>query len=115
MADTIVFFGKWSTVVGTGSPGQAYPSDPYEVTAFKTAVVEALLAQVANGATVGVQMQHSSDLQEWSNIGSAMSLTVGTIATVTLTDPARYLRALVTVTGADGVATFWVKGVCRDA
>ena len=115
MADTIVFFAKNTTLVGAASPGQAYPSDPYEVTAFKTVVVETLLSQVANSATVVVQMQQSSDLQEWSNVGSAMALAVGTIATVTVTDPARYLRALATVTGADGVATFWVKGVCRDA
>ena len=115
MADTIVFFPKYTTLVGKASPGQDYPSDPYEVTSFKTVVVEALLSQVAASATVSVQMQQSSDLQDWADVGSPISLAAGTISTVTVTDPARYLRALVTVTASNGVATFWVKAVCRNA
>ena len=115
MADTIVFFGKYSTLVGKASPGQDYPSDPYDVTSFKTVVVEALLLQVAASATASVQMQQSSDLQDWANVGSAMSLTAGTISTAVLSDTARYIRAVVTVVVADGVATLWVKAVCRDA
>ncbi len=97
------------------SPGQAYYSDPYEVTSFKSVVLEALLIQVAASATVTLQVQQSSDLQDWVDVGPPMSLTAGTISTQTLMDTARYLRVRATVVAANGVATFWAKAVCRDA
>lgn len=113
--ETIVFFPKYTCLVGVASPGEDYYSDPYDVTSYKTVSIEALAKAVAASATVAVQMEESSDMITWSDMGSSMALTPGTPSLADNTSPARYIRAKVTVVGADGVVTLWVKGVARDS
>jgi hypothetical protein len=113
--ETIVFFAKYSTLAGVASPGTEYFSDPYEVTSYKTCVLEAYNGGVTQSATISVQPQQSSDLITWADKGSAIAPTAGTVATVTVSDPARYLRLKVTIVGANGTVTFWAKAVARDS
>ena len=114
MADTIVFFVKYTTLAGVANPGQTYYSDPYDITAFRTVVLEAYNAGVTESATISVQPQQSSDLITWSDKGGALTPTSGNVSTVAITDAARYLRLKVTITGADGTVTFWAKAVGRE-
>jgi hypothetical protein len=111
VAETIVFFAKYTTLVqGT------YYSDPFEVTGFKDIAAQTMLAAVVGSGTISAQMQQSSDLITWSNFGSAMEPTAGNITTEVEPDPARYIRLVVTAGGAgSGVITFWAKAVAREA
>lgn len=115
MGETIVFFPKYASLCGSAAPGTDYTSDPYEVTPYRTVVVETLFAGGTAGAAVSAQVQQSSDLITWTNTGTAMAPTVGNLASVTVTSPSRYVRVVVTVTAADDVVTVWVKAVCRDS
>ena len=111
MAETILFFAKYTTVVeGT------YYSDPFEVTGYKDIAAQTMLAAVVGTGTISAQMEQSSDLVTWSNFGSAMAPSAGNITTELEADPARYIRLKVTAGGAgSGVITFWAKAVAREA
>ena len=112
---TIVFFPKYASLCGAGAPGTAYASDPFDVTAFKTVVLEVLFAGSTAGAAISLQLQESSDLITWSNVGAPLAPAVGALASVTESDLARYIRVVMTVTGADDVVSIWVKAVCRPS
>ena len=112
--DNIVFFPKWTSLAGTGG-GQVYYSDPYEVTPYKTLDVETLRAVVTAGGTVAARLEHSSDLQTWTEAGGSGNLTAGAVDAISKSSPARYVRMKITVTAAGAVATLWSRGVARDA
>lgn len=113
--ETIVFFAKYSSLSGSASPGTDYYSDPYDVTGYKTIVLEGYNAGRISTATISIQAQQSSDLITWSSLGSSIGPSVSSVASVTLSDPARYVRLKVTILGADGSVTFWAKAVARDS
>lgn len=113
--ETIVFFAKYTSLSGSATPGTKYYSDPYDVTSYKTVILEGYNGGRTSTATISIQAQQSSDLITWSSLGSAIAPTVGNVASVTLTDPARYVRLEVTIVGADGTVTFWAKAVARDS
>jgi hypothetical protein len=113
--ETIVFFPKYTSLCGATAPGTSYPSDPYDVTGYKTLVVETFLAGNAGGGAISAQIQGSSDLITWTNLGSAMAPAAGALDSETLSDPPRYVRVVTAVTAADDVATLWCKGVARDS
>jgi hypothetical protein len=113
--ETIVFFGKYTSLCGSGSGGTAYPSDPYDVTSYKTVNVETYFADGTAGSAVSAQAQGSSDLITWTDLGSAMAPSVGALASVSLSNPPRYVRVVATVTSTDDVVTLWVKAVCRES
>ena len=108
MAETIVMFQKYSTLV-TGT----YYSDPYDVTSFKTISVELFYA-AGNATTFTGQMQESSDLETWTDTGSALQPSAGAVASADYQNTARYLRLKITTTGADKVVTIWAKAVARE-
>jgi hypothetical protein len=111
VAETIVFFGKYTTLVeGT------YYSDAFEVTGYKDVAAQTMLAAEVGTGTISAQMEQSSDLVTWSNFGSAMQPSAGNVATELEADPARYVRLKVTAGGGgSGVITFWAKAVAREA
>ena len=113
--ETIVFFVKYTSLAGSGAPGTVYTSDPYEVVAYKSVVLEVLFAGGTGGSAISAQLQGSSDLITWTNVGTPLAPTAGNLASATATDTPRYLRVVVTVTGADDVVTLWVKAVCRES
>jgi hypothetical protein len=108
--ETIVFFPKYTTLVeGT------YYSDPYELTSYKTAQVEIVNVAVINSATVTLQMEQSSDLTTWTNLGGTSVPTAGNVASSSLSGTSRYVRAKVTIGASGSSATIWCKAVARDA
>lgn len=113
--ETIVFFPKYTTLAGAAAPGTSYPSDAFDVTGYKTLVVETYFAGQAGGAAISAQIQGSSDLNIWTNLGAPMAPVVGASDSETVSDPPRYVRVVTAVTAVDDVATFWCKGVARDA
>jgi len=108
--ETIVFFPKFTTLV-TGT----YASDPYDVTAYKSIDCQTMNVAVINAATVSVQMQQSSDLNQWDPVGSAMAPAAGNSDTEPLSGTARYVRAVATIGTANASAVIWVKGVARES
>jgi len=112
--ETIVFFPKYTSLVGIASPGQIYYSDPYDVTGYKTVDVESLLAATSASGTVAARLEQSSDMVTWSEVGGSGTLTAGTIDVISKSSPARYIRMKLTVVTANAVATVWSKGVARD-
>ena len=113
--ETIVFFVKFTTLPGVASPGAEHFSDPFDVTAYKSVVVEDYNAGVTGTTTVTLQAEQSSDLETWSDKGTSLSPTVGAVASTSFSDPARYIRLRATVVGANGTVTLWAKAVARDA
>jgi hypothetical protein len=112
---TIVFYPKYTSLVGAASTGQIYYSDPYDVTRFKTLEVETLLEVVSGAGTVAARLEQSSDLLSWSEVAGSGNLTAGTVDVMSKSDPARYVRVKITVVTANVVATLWCKGVARDS
>jgi len=112
--ETIVFFPKYTSLVGVASAGQIYYSDPYEVTGYKSVEVETLLSAVTASATVAARLEQSSDLLTWTEVGGSSTLTAGTIDVISKSSPARYVRMKLTVVTANSVVTVWSKGVGRD-
>ena len=108
--ETIIFFPKYSSLVaGT------YYSDPFDVTGYKELTAEALLiGSVGTSPQVTAILQESSDLTTWTDIGSASTLS-STMSVLTKTDPARYVRMKVVVSGTGAVGTLWSKAVARGA
>jgi hypothetical protein len=105
----IVFFGDPTTLV-TGT----YESDPFDVTAYKTVTVQTQCRAAINSALISVQVQESSNLVKWTNVGDAMDPNAPDVESVTLTGTARYVRAVATVSGSNATAVLWVKGIARD-
>jgi len=111
MNDTIVWFQKYTTLIG-GPAGATYLSDPFEVTAQNQINSEVfVVAATAAGSTA--QVFGSSDMLTWTPIGAATPLVAGpppaAIATV---NPPRYVQLQVVV--PIGVTlTLWAKGVAR--
>jgi len=112
MAETIVFYPKWTTLIeGT------YYSDPYDVTAYKSISAEAVMNGKLDTATATGQFEESSDLETWSNIsGATLTPTTGTPATRDLSDTVRYIRLKYTIAGGGGAGavTLWAKAVARE-
>ncbi len=113
--ETIVFFSKYTSLAGDASPGTTYYSDPYDVTSWKQVEVEILLVRIIGSGTATAQLEESSDLLSWTAIGTASSLTAGTVAQISKSNPSRYLRLKVIIVGATAVGTLWAKAVARDA
>lgn len=113
--ETIVFFPKYTSLAGSASPGTPYTSDPYEVISWKQVEVEILVVQFTASGTGTALLQESSDLLTWTDIGTASALTAGTVKQLSETNPARYLRLVITITVNGAVATLWAKAVARDA
>jgi hypothetical protein len=112
--EVIEFFPKYTALCGSGG-GTAYTSDYVDVTRYKTVAAETLLLGLTTGAGISAQLQESSDLVNWTNIGGAMNpVAPGDLVAVTVTNPARYLRVVVTVTVADDFVTLWVMAVARE-
>lgn len=109
-AENIVFFPKYTTLVEG-----VYYSDPYDVTMYKSINVETAHTASIASATTSAQIQGSSDLITWTNIGTAMAPLAGNVDDETVTDAPRYLRVEMTIGATGGVATIWVKGVARDS
>lgn len=110
MAETIVFFPKYTTL-----PSGTFDSDPFDVTGYKTISAETHAAVSISSGTLSVQMQQSSDLLNWTSFGSAMAPVAPASVTEVESDPARYIRARATVAGSTGVCAFWVKAVARES
>jgi len=108
--ETIVFFAKYSPLV-TGT----YYSDPYDVTGYKSVDCQTMNVAVINSATVSVQMQQSSDLITWADVGSPMAPSAAATDTEALSGTARYVRAVVTIGQPGATAVIWVKGVARES
>ena len=108
--ENIVFFPKYSTLV-TGT----YYSDPYEVTGYKTVSMQVGNAAVINSATVNGQLQESSDLLSWTDIGSGVTPTAGNVGAEDLSDTARYVRMRVIVGSANSTAAVWGRAVARES
>jgi len=111
--ETIVFFPKYSALTGSAA-GVTYYSDPYELTGYKTLTAEVYYA--AGTPTISCQLQQSSDLITWSNLGTAMTPAALALTSQSNQDSARYVRMAITVTSAGNLAaTLWSKAVSRDA
>jgi hypothetical protein len=111
MADTIVFFPKYTALVGIAS----YYSDPFEVVPYKTVVSENFLAIVSGGGAATAQFEQSSDLITWTGVAGATNLVAATAVEVTMSSPERYIRMKINVTTVAGaVAVVWSKGVVRE-
>jgi hypothetical protein len=116
--ETIVFFPKYSTLVGAASPGIDYYSDPFEVTGYKTVTAETGFGGAVGSAAISARMQQSSDLITWTSFGSAMEPASQAVPVQeTEQDPARYVRLKVNILGAgqSPSLTFWAKAVARDS
>lgn len=113
MSQNIDFFPQYTTGVASAA-GTAYPSEPFDVSAYQTIQVEVHNQQVTAGVTISGQVQHSSNLNDWDNLGAAIAPGVGLSGLGTFTSPLRYLRLLMTLGGAAGTASFWAKGVARE-
>lgn len=114
MAETIVLFPKYTTLVqGT------YYSDPFDVTPYKTISIEmAVAAGIDVPVTAVGTVQESSDLQTWSAVGSTLTpATGGASDNDDYQNTGRYIRLMVVVDGnADvGVVTMWAKAVARES
>ena len=110
--ENIVFFPKFTTLAGAGT----FISDPYDIAAYKSIVIETLLV-AANGSptTVEVVVEKGSDLEKWTTADTD-ALTAGTSNFSTLPDMVRYVRVKIVVTGGTNPSvTVWSKGVARDA
>jgi hypothetical protein len=112
--EVLALLPNYATLCGAATPGQAYLSDPVEVTAYGSVAAEAYFAGRTGSASLQVVIEQSNDLVAWT-LACAMAPAVGTVVQSAASDFARYLRAKVIVTGADTVATLWVKAVCRRA
>ena len=113
--ETIVFFGKYTSLVGAVGPaGFVYTSDPFEVTPYKSVVIEVNFAGGTTGSAISAQAQESSDLITWTNLGAPLTPAIGALASMTETDTARYIRLVITVTAAEDAVTVWAKAVCRE-
>lgn len=113
MAMNITFFPQYTTGVASAA-GTAYQSEPFDVSAYKTIQAEVHNQQVTAAVTVTGQFQHSSNLNDWDNLGAPVAPAAGLSLPVTLQDPLRYVRLVVTLGGAAGTASFWAKGVARE-
>ena len=115
--ETIVFFQKYTTLVGAAGPGGfVYTSDPYEVTPYKSVVLEVDFAGGTTGSGISAQLQGSSDLITWTDLlGAALTPAIGALASATETDTPRYVRVVITVTAAEDSVTLWAKAVCRES
>ena len=111
--ETIVFFPKYTALTGAPSAGAVYYSDPYDVTGYKTLTTEVFFA--AGTPTISGQVQQSSDLITWSSLGSPLAPASGALASATESNPARYVRMMMTVVSSGNLAaTIWAKAVSRD-
>jgi len=108
--ENIVFFPKYTTLV-TGT----YYSDPYEVTGYKTVCVQVGNAAVINSSTVNGQLQESSDLLTWSDLGAGVTPTAGNVGAEDLSDTARYVRLRIIIGGANSTSTVWGRAVARES
>lgn len=105
------YFSKWTTLLGGTVAAITYYSDPFEVTAYKTIEGEVNVKGVSGG-TPTAQLEESSDLEKWTGVGSPTNLAENTLATISHSDSARYVR-LAIVVPATRTMTFWAKGVAR--
>ena len=108
--ENVVFFPKYTTLV-TGT----YYSDPFEVTGYKSIAAQVGNAAVINSSTVNGQLQESSDLLTWTDIGAGVTPTAGNVGSEDLSDPARYVRMRIIIGGANSTATMWGRAVARDS
>jgi hypothetical protein len=104
------FHGKGSYSGAAG--GRAYYSDPVPFKDYKRLTLSAELLAVTQNATVDLTLQESMDLTIWRDV-AAYPLSVGTPENQTNSDLALYIRLKVLITGADGTATLWIRGVGR--
>jgi hypothetical protein len=110
--ETIVFFAKYTTLVGNTV---VYYSDAFDVTGYRTITAETGFGGAAGSGAISAQMEQSSDMQTWTAFGSAMAPT-STPVLETETDPARYIRLKVTISGsANAAVSFWAKAVARES
>ena len=107
-------FPKYTTFVGTAG-GTSYYTPSFEVGDYANVHVNVMLEAATAGSTVTVQLEESPDNENWSGVGSADTLTAGTLTTVSKSDPDQpYLRFYIKVTGADDVATAWAELFMKD-
>ncbi len=114
MNDTIVFFPKYTTLVTAASPGHAYYSDPFDVTTWNSLAVEVNFEHGTTGSTISAQMEQSSDLITWTNLGSAIAPSLGALGADVFSNPARYVRMKLSAILNGGSVTIWAKGVARS-
>jgi len=112
-SETHVLFPKYTSAVGTAG-GKSYYTPAWDVSRWKTVSATVLLEAAFSTTTVNAQLEESADQETWSGIGVSTSLTAGNPVTLTKTDPLRYLRLKVSITGADKMATFWAFAVLRS-
>jgi hypothetical protein len=55
--ETIVFFAKYTTLVGATAGGIVYYSDPFEVTGYKTVTAETGFGGAIGSGAISAQMQ----------------------------------------------------------
>ncbi len=110
MAEPIVFYPKYTTLVeGT------YYSDPYEVTPYKSLSVEVFNAAAITSGTITGTLQESSDLETWTDITTSLAPSAGASATDDFSDTVRYVRLKIVIGATGGVVTFWAKAVARES
>ena len=108
--DVIEFFPKYSTL-----PTGTFYSDPYDLTAYRSLVIEVGNAAVINSADISGTLQESGDLVSWVDLGSFLVPSAGTTASADYTNTARWIRFRIIVGGTNATATVWAKGVAREA
>ncbi len=108
--ETIVFFSKYTSLAG----GFTYESDFYDVTGWKQINAEVLLAGSSGTGTATAQLFDSSDAQVWTAIGTASNLS-STVAPISKSYPARFIKLVIVVPSSMTIATLWAKAVARDA
>ena len=113
--EVMVFFGKYSGLVGPPTVAtQFHYSDPFEVVGSKQVDIEVFVAGITGAGTVVATPETSSDMITWTAGTPTAALGGNTLATLSITSPARYLRLRITHSATGIVASLWAKGVGRD-
>ena len=112
MGETIVFFQMYTTLASAST----FPSAPYDLTRYLNATIEVLLMGIlGTSPTATAQPFGSSDLITWTALASASTLVAGTVSTISLAQPPRYVRLVIVLGGTAPIATLWAKAVARTS
>lgn len=114
------FFPKYTTVMYY-SGSYTFYSDPWEVVPYNEISVEVFIAGMTTAATFWAELEESNDLEQWSGTGgsgTSQLTSAGSLATLTASDTARFVRLTLHTFTAPSVPDYfvlWAKGVARNA
>jgi hypothetical protein len=110
---TVEFFPRWTTLSGSAAV-VTYASPWFDIRAYKTLTIDTLLRGQAGTGTISVTFQYSDDMDIATTI-SADNLTLGTVDQAVLSNPAGFVRVVMSIPSTTNAATIFSIGTARES